>query len=315
VLRLLDADAVAAALPYPALIEALRQGFRAGGELPVRHHHAVPRPGQEPATLLLMPAWQVGAATGVKLVHIATGNEALGLPTVQGVYLLFDGPTGTPEAVLDGTALTARRTAATSALAADYLARPDAARLLVVGAGAMAPHLARAHAAVRPIRRIEIWNRTPARAAAVAAGLAGEGLEAVAAADLEAAVGAADIVSCCTMSREPLVLGAWLRPGTHLDLIGAFTAAMRETDDAAMRRSAVFVDTFDGALAEGGDLIQAIAAGSLDRAAIRADLFQLCRGLRPGRASAAEITVFKSVGCALEDLVAARLVVERSERS
>jgi ornithine cyclodeaminase len=179
----------------------------------------------------------------------------------------------------------------------------------------MAPHLARAHAAMRPIRRIEIWNRTPARAVAVAAELAGEGLEAVAAADLEAAVATADLVSCCTMSQEPLVLGAWLRPGTHLDLIGAFTAGMRETDDAAMRRSAVFVDTFDGALAEGGDVIQAIAAGALDRAAIRADLFQLCRGLRPGRASAAEITVFKSVGCALEDLVAARLVVERSERS
>ena len=148
--------AVEAALPYAALVEALRQGFRDGAEVPVRHHHPVARPGQEPAILLLMPAWRVGDVTGVKLVHIAPGNEAKGLPSVQGLYVLFDGPTGTPLAVMDGAALTVRRTAAASALAASYLARPDARTLVMVGAGAMAPHLIRAHAAIRPLRQIRV---------------------------------------------------------------------------------------------------------------------------------------------------------------
>ncbi|HET6468451.1 MAG TPA: ornithine cyclodeaminase, partial [Geminicoccaceae bacterium] len=199
-----------------------------------------------------------------------------------------------------------------SALAARFLAREDAGRLLVIGAGALAPQLARAHAAVRPIRRVLVWNRTPARAGAVAAELAAEGLVAEAAPDLEAAVRQADIVTCCTMSREPLVRGAWLQPGAHVDLVGAFTPDMRESDDAVMRRARVFVDTFDGALAEAGDVVLAMASGALERSAIRADLFGLCRGERPGRTAPDEITVFKSVGCALEDLVAARLVVERA---
>jgi alanine dehydrogenase len=312
VIRLFDAAPVEAALPWPALVDALRAGFRAGAELPVRHHHSIPRPGQDDAVLLLMPAWQKGGATGVKLVHICSGNEAQGLPTVQGLFVLFDGPTGTPRAVLDGTALTLRRTAATSALAADFLARPDAERLLVVGAGALAPQLARAHAARRPIRRIQVWNRTAERAAALAGRLAADGLAAEPAPDLEGAVREADIVTCCTMSREPLVRGAWLKPGAHVDLVGAFTPAMRESDDEVMRRGSVFVDTFDGALTEAGDVLLALASGALERAAIRADLMGLCRGEHPGRTAPEEITVFKSVGSALEDLVAARLVVERA---
>jgi ornithine cyclodeaminase len=309
-MRVLDAAAVAAALDYPRLIEGLRAGFRAGAETPVRHHHAVPRPGQEPAMLLLMPAWRADDVTGVKLLQVASGNEAKGLPSVQGVYVLFDGPTGTPLAVMDGTALTVRRTAAASALAASYLARPDARRLVVVGAGALAPHLVRAHAHVRPIAEVAVWNRTPARAAAVAEELAAEGIAAVATPDLEAAVRAADIVTCATMSREPLVHGAWLAPGCHVDLVGAFTPEMREADNETMRRGEVFVDTFEGALAEAGDILRAIAAGALARDAIRADLQALCRGEHPGRTSEAAITVFKSVGTALEDLIAAKLVHE-----
>lgn len=308
--RVLDAAAVAAALDYPRLIEGLRAGFRAGAETPARHHHAVPRPGQEPAVLLLMPAWCEGDVTGVKLLQVASGNEAKGLPSLQSVYVLFDGPTGTPLAVMDGTELTLRRTAAASALAASYLARPDARRLVMVGAGALAPHLVRAHACVRPIAEVKVWNRTPARAAAVAEELAAGGIAAAAVRDLEAAVRAADIVTCATMSREPLVRGAWLPPGCHLDLVGAFTPEMRETDEEAMRKGEVFVDTFAGALAEAGDLLHAIEAGALARDAIRADLQALCRGEHPGRTSEAAITVFKSVGTALEDLIAAKLVHE-----
>ena len=310
-LRVIDAAAVHAALPYPALIEALRQGFAQGAEVPSRHHHSVPRPGVEPAVLLLMPAWQPGAVTGVKLVHICAGNEQRGLPSVQGLYVLFDGPSGTPLALLDGTALTLRRTAATSALAARLLARPDTQRLLVIGAGALGPHLARAHAASLPLTAIRVWNRTTARAEAVVAELAREGLPAEVATDLDAALAWADLVSCATMSRTPLVRGARLRPGTHVDLVGAFTPTMRESDDALIRRAELFVDTRAGALAEAGDILLAIAAGAVTAGAIRAELAELVRGTAPGRSAGEAITVFKSVGYALEDLVAARLVVER----
>lgn len=307
-LRTFDAAAVEAALPYAPLVERLREVFRAPVDLPVRHHHHVPRPGQEPAVLLLMPAWLPGDATGVKLVHVASGNEAKGLPSVQGVYVLFDGPTGTPLAVMDGTALTLRRTAAASALAASYLARPDARVMAMIGAGAMAGHLVRAHAAVRPIEEVRVWNRNPPRAQALADALAREGLRASVAPDPEAAVRDADLVSCATMSREPLVRGTWLAPGAHVDLVGAFTPEMRESDDEVMRRGEVFVDTVAGALAEAGDILLAIAAGALTRERIRGDLFDLAAGRHPGRTEPEAITVFKSVGSALEDLAAAKLV-------
>lgn len=306
-----DAAAVHAALPYPRLIAGLEAAFAAGAEVPVRHHHNIPRPGQEPGVLLLMPAWQPGEVTGVKLVHICAGNERRGLPSVQGLYVLFDGPTGTPLAMMDGTALTLRRTAATSAMAAGWLARADARRLLVIGAGALGPHLARAHSAARPIEAIRIWNRTADRAVAVADALQAEGLPAEATVDLDAALGWADIVSCGTMSREPLVKGRLLRPGAHVDLVGAFTATMRESDDAAMGRARVFVDARDAALAEAGDILLAIAAGAFTAGDIQADLFELARGNAAGRRSDDEITLFKSVGNALEDLAAARLVVGR----
>lgn len=307
-LRMIDAGAVEAALPYGRLVEALREGFRAGAGVPTRHHHAVPRPGQEPAILLLMPAWREGDVTGVKLVHIARGNELKGLPSVQGLYVLFDGPTGTPLAVMDGAALTTRRTAAASALAASYLARPDARVLTMVGAGAMAPHLVRAHAAVRPIAEVRLWNRSRPRAEAVVAELAADAMQVAVVDDLEAAVRSADIVSCATLSREPLVQGAWLRPGTHVDLVGGFTAEMRESDDAVMRRGEVFVDTFEGAMVEAGDIVLAVRSGALTPERIRAELRGLCARLHPGRTDPAAITVFKSVGTALEDLVAAKLV-------
>jgi alanine dehydrogenase len=245
-------------------------------------------------------------------VTISPGNEARGLPAVQGVYLLLDGMTCQPLALLEGSALTLRRTACASALAVSYLARDDSRHLVMVGAGALAPHLVRAHASVRPIRRVTIWNRTQAKAVALAAALTEEGLEAQAAEDLKASVEQADVVSCATMSSEPVISGAWLRDGCHVDLVGAFKPSMREVDDAAIRRARVFVDTRSGALAEAGDIVLALASGALAEGDIRADLFDLCRGTEPGRRGTKEITLFKSVGSALEDLAAARLVVERT---
>ena len=308
-------------LTFPALVEALREGFGRGVIVPVRHHHSIQIPGEKEATLLLMPAWDMAGAgagagageagdaqhIGVKVVTVHPGNAARGMPSVQATYLLLDGRTGALLATLDGTMLTLRRTAAASALAASYLAREGANRLLMVGAGALAPHLIEAHASQRPIARVDIWNHRGERAEALADALrrAGARYEIVAVENLEAAAREADIISCATLSAEPLIRGAWLKAGAHLDLVGAFTPGMRESDDAAVTRASIFVDTRAGALREAGDIVQPIAAGLIGEAAIRADLFDLCRGLHPGRTDASEVTLFKSVGTALEDLVAA----------
>jgi len=309
-MRILSAAEVARLADDRALIERLRHAFRAGATVPVRHHHAVPVPGGSTGMLLLMPAWREGGAMGIKIVTVFPDNAARSLPAVIGSYLLLDGTTGAPVAMLDGTELTRRRTAAASALAADYLARRDARRLLMVGTGALAPHLIRAHATVRPIAEVAIWGRDPAKATALAAQLSTAARPVRAAADLEAAVGEADVISCATLAESPLVRGAWLRAGQHLDLVGAFTPAMRESDDDAVRRARLHVDTRAGALAEAGDIVQPIRGGVIAAADIRGDLFDLARGIVPGRESDQEITLFKSVGTAIEDLAAAELIME-----
>jgi ornithine cyclodeaminase len=221
------------------------------------------------------------------------------------------GATGEVVALLDGVALTLWRTAAASALAATYLARADASRMVMVGAGALAPMLIAAHASVRPVREVLIWNRNPDRAAALAATLNRPDLSVRATDDLAGAVAAADIVSSATLSPDPLIRGDWLRPGTHVDLVGAFTPEMREADDRAVSRASVHVDTRGGAMKEAGDIVQPLAAGVLAESAIRGDLFDLAAGRAPGRGSREEITLFKSVGTAIEDLAAAALVYRR----
>lgn len=302
-MRVLDAAAIADALPYGRLIEALEVAFREGAEAPLRQHH-----DRGHGSLLVMPAWNRRLA-GVKLVTVTPENGALGLPSVQGSYVLFDQSTGVPLAALDGTELTLRRTAAASALAARYLARPDARHLVLVGAGALAPHLARAHAAVRPIREVTVWNRTADRAEALAATLRADGFEARATSERAAAIATADVVSSATMSSAPLVEGAWLRPGTHVDLVGGYLPSLRESDDEAVARARVFVDTRTGVLAEAGDLLQPIAAGRFTADRIAGELADLCTGRVRGRRDGEEITLFKSVGTALEDLAAAALAV------
>lgn len=310
-LPFVEAADIDRALQGPLLIDRLETAFREGAEVPLRHHHHVDAPGGAGGTLLLMPAWRGGGPLGVKVVSVYPDNPGRGLPSVIGLYLLFDGTTGQPRAILDGVELTLRRTAAASALAARFLARPDAARLLMVGAGALAPHLIRAHRLVRPIREVMIWNRSPGRARALAERLAGEGIPCRAVDDLEGAARVADIVSCATMSAAPLVRGAWLGAGAHLDLVGAYTPRMRESDDEAVRRASLFVDTRQGATSEAGDIVDPLSRGIIAASDIRADLYDLCRGRHGGRAGADEITLFKSVGTALEDLAAADLVMER----
>jgi len=310
--RVITAERVAEVLDEVSLVDRLRDAFKGGATVPVRHHHTVSVAGQADATLLLMPAWRDGGMLGVKVATVFPGNAARDLPAVMASYLLLDGATGAPLALLDGAVLTARRTACASALAADYLAAPESRALLMVGTGVLAPHLILAHAAVRPIAEVMVWGRSPDKAGRLAASLDRPGLPVAAVSDLEAAARRADVISCATLARDPLIRGAWLRPGQHLDLVGGFTPEMREADDDAVRRASLFVDTRAGALKEAGDLVDPLRRGVIAEGDVKGDLFDLARGTCPGRRGDDEITLFKSVGTALEDLAAAELAFERA---
>jgi alanine dehydrogenase len=298
-------------LDYPSLVDALAAGFAADWTVPVRHHYSIPMPGEPEQTLLLMPAWEAGQAIGMKLATITPGNGPRGLPAVNAVYLLVDGPTGQPRALIEGAALTVRRTAAASALAARYLARRDASRMLMVGAGALSRPLIEAHCSQRAIKRVQLWARDTSKRDAKMTELAALGLPVEPADDLERSAREADLISCATLSKDPLIRGAWLKSGAHLDLVGAFTPEMRESDDDAVGRASLFCDTRAGALKEGGDLVIPLKAGLITEAAIRADLADLARGQHKGRMSEDEVTLFKSVGTAIEDFAAARLAMQR----
>ena len=304
-----SAEQVHAALEYPALIEQLRQWFAKGAKVPLRHAHQVNEHQND--RLLLMPAWRDGEALGVKIVTAFPGNAARGVATVAATYVLLDGGTGHPLALIDGEALTLRRTAAASALASGYLSRADSRTLLVVGTGKLAPYMAAAHSVVRPFTKVLVWGRSNEKASALAERLAKEGLHAVAVSNLKSALAQADVVTCATTAATPVVRGDDVRPGTHVDLVGGFTPTMREADDALVRKSSIYVDTYEGALAEGGDVVEPIKSGIVERSVVRAELAELCRGEKRGRADPAEVTLFKSVGTALEDLAAAKLVLRR----
>lgn len=301
-------------LDYPSLVEALRELCRRGVDRTERSIISQPLADGRQNDWLLLPAWQFDRHMGIKLVSVFPENVERGVDSVQGLYLLFDGTTGMPLAAIDGAAITLRKTAANSALAATYLTREDAATLVLVGAGALGPHLVRAHHAVRPsIRRVRIWNRTASRAEAAAAELADElGVDAAAVSDLEAAIREADIVTCATMATSPLVRGAWLRPGAHVDLVGGFRENMREADDEAVKRARIFVDARFTAAAHAGDICQPLASGLISDADIT-DTFELARGEKPGRQSADEITLFKSGGGGHEDLGTAQHLLARLE--
>jgi alanine dehydrogenase len=308
-----------------ALIDRLDARFRAAGKMPSRHHHTIKEPlgrGSADATLLLMPAWTRNggpARVGVKIVTVFPDNALRALPSVFGQYLLLDGNTGQSLALLDGTVLTKRRTACASGLASRYLSRPDSHRMLMIGTGALAPHLIRVHAKVRPIESVAIWGRRIERAQGLARELSaalptalGRRIAVRAVIDRDEALAEADIVSCATLSAAPLIDGAQLHNGQHIDLVGAYTLAMREADDETLRRARIFVDTREGAMSEGGDVAVALAGGVIQPSDVLADLHELARREHAGRASGdvTSITLFKSVGAALEDLAAAELAVE-----
>ncbi|MGX1740537.1 ornithine cyclodeaminase family protein [Bosea sp. NPDC055353] len=312
-MRLFDGTEIDAALSYPGLIDLLDDAFRSEVIAPKRGQYAIERPGETDAILLTMPAWSgpdvANPYIGTKIVSVFFGNGKRNLPGVMGAYLLMDGATGQPLAVMDGNRLTTWRTAAASALASRYMSNPEASRMLMVGAGALAPFIIKAHRSVRPLTEIAIWARRPEAAEATVAELAKEGIEARATTDLEGEARTADIISCATNATEPLIQGHWLKREAHLDLIGGFTMQMREADADALHRARVIVDS-SKAIDEGGDVAVAIAEGSYSADKVAGTLADLCHGRIAGPVEGGGITLFKSVGVALEDLAAAVAVWE-----
>jgi alanine dehydrogenase len=312
-MRILDAAQIASLVSMPGMIEAVRGAFATDVYSPRRE--VVPLAGGDGRRqLLIMPAFQRCGIGIVKLSTVFPDNPLRALPSIQGVLVIFS-EDGTPVALLDGAAVTRWRTAAASACASSYLSRPESSNLLVIGSGALAPHMAHAHCSVRPIARVSIWGRDPqrvSRAIEAAQHLTGDSVEVIAARALETGVQAADIVCCATSSSTPVFSGDWLRAGTFVDLVGNFSPSGREVDDAVMSRSRIYVDTIEGALAEAGDILQPLSRGVISKGAIVGELSQLILGTIPGRRNADEITLFKSVGAALEDLAAAHLIVTAS---
>ncbi|NDV49338.1 ornithine cyclodeaminase family protein [Salipiger sp. PrR003] len=310
-MQLVTAEEVHRLLDYPYLIDALRRAHL--GPPPFGANIVADDPAGTGNQFVSLLGWNGHGAIAAKLVGVFPGNLKLDPPqaSVQGLVAVFDPDTGTPKLVTDGEAMTFRKTAADSGLGALFLAREDAEILLVVGAGGLAPHVIAAHCAARPsISRVLVWNRTPARARALQATLAGRGVSVEVVSDLDAAVACADVISCVTMSRAPLVKGALLKPGVHLDLVGAYRPEMRECDDTCMTRGTLFVDT-RGGMESAGDLCQPIAAGVIGWDAIRADHFELAQGTHPGRTSDTEITVCKNVGGGHLDLFSAEALMAR----
>ncbi|MBO9649730.1 MAG: ornithine cyclodeaminase family protein [Variovorax sp.] len=305
-MKTFDAERTRSHLAFDRLVPALREAFAGDASVPNRHVHAVESGGAR-GTVLIMPAWSEAGFLGIKTINIFPGNGARGLPGLHATYVLYDARTGVPLAQMDGNEITAHRTAAASALGASFLARADATTLLVLGTGRVARLLPASHASTRPIGKVRVWNHRPEGARALAAEWRQAGWDAEAVDDLAAAVRAADIVSCATLATAPLIRGEWLAPGSHLDLIGSFTPAMKEADPSCFANARVFVDT-EEAPTKAGDLLDAFAAKTLAPGEIQATLAQLCRGESPGRMSRSERTVFKAVGSALEDLAAATLV-------
>jgi alanine dehydrogenase len=297
-MRFLSADDILKSLSFKQLIPALKSGFRSEITIPARHHHSVKNDG----TLLLMPAFN-DDYIGTKIVSVFPHNASLNIPAVQGSYFLQNGKTGEALAVIEGKTLTALRTAAASALASSYLSRENSKTLLMIGAGALAEQLIKAHSEVRPIEKILLWNRTNENAVKLKGKLNTYPIEIVN--NLDEAFIKADIISSATISSTPLIKGQYIKSGTHIDLVGGFTPKMREADDAAITKATLYCDTFAGGLSEAGDLVEPITRGIISKTDVQGDLFSLCKNNKSARANQEEITLFKSVGTALEDLIAA----------
>jgi len=312
-IALIDDDFIDQNTHFPSLIATIKAAFTSSSiQVPMRHHHDFPNPKENTdSTLLLMPAWNPGKEAGVKIVTVSPNNGVYNLPAIQGTYLYLDAHKGTVKAILAAKALTAKRTAAASALASSYLSREDASSLLMIGTGALSVNLIMAHASVRPIKNVYVWGRNFKKAEAICQEAALKGFNTTPIHDLVEVIPKVDIISSATLSKTPLVLGKHLKEGQHIDLVGAYKKDMREADDEAIKKSSVFLDTYQGGLKESGDIAIPLKTGVLLENDIKADLFDLCSNKKQGRQNSKEITFFKSVGHALEDLAAATYYYEK----
>ena len=309
-MKVYDRENVASSLQYGILIEALRKAFSSKITAPERVQHTIKNKNGSDATLLLMPAWKIGEHIGIKIVSVFPENTTNNMNAVHANYFLMNANDGKPVAVMDGTELTLRRTACASALAADYLVNKNVDTLLMIGTGNLAPHMIKAHCVVRNYSRILIWGRNEEKAERLALSLNIKDKEILAKNDLKEALNVADVISCATLTQKPLIMGDWIKPGQHLDLVGAFTPDMAEADSKAIAMSKVVVDTYEGALSESGELINALKEGHIKKEHILSDLRELVLEEKNIRKDSNDITLFKSVGTALEDLAAAELVIE-----
>lgn len=308
-MQFIDKEEVARLTPYGALIEALTQGLREPIESPPRSHF---NPNHDASAVLIMPAWQPGRIMGTKIVSIWPGNNAQGKPAVSAVYVLTSCQDGTTLAVIDGTELTLRRTAAAAALAAKLLARRQSKKLAVLGTGALSAHMAMAHHSVFDLTEITIWGRQLEKAQTVVDALATQGIAARATTDLDSALADTDIVAAVTTATRPFIRSETVKAGMHLGLIGAFTANMAEAEPQLLSKVRLFADTREGVLQKGGEVVQALQAGLIVAADVRAELAELVAlsAPAPGRSSDQDITVFKSVGFAALDLIAADYLLQ-----
>lgn len=307
----INAETVNRALAFPKLVNALEQSFASDITVPPRLHFDMANPKAErETTLLMMPAWQAGEVAGVKIVTVAPENGSKGLPSIQGSYLLMDIDTGSMMAMMDAPALTARRTAAASALASRFLSRENSETLLMIGTGTLSSKLIEAHASVRPIKKVYVWGRNKSKAEAICQQVTHLEVDVQAIDNIEGYIAQADIISCATLSKEPLVFGKQLQLGQHLDMVGSYRPDMREMDNDCLTGSRLFVDNFEGALRETGDMAIPLKQGVITKEQVEADLFSLSKQEFNMQRSDEDITVFKSVGHALEDLTAAKLVAD-----
>ncbi len=298
-------------LSYELLIPAIKEAFANKLKVPKRHHHNFSNPGKKDSTLLLMPSWEEGKDTGVKIVTISPDNGKYDLPSIHGLYLYFDGENGQPLAVMDAGSLTKIRTAATSALASSFLSDESFSTMLMAGTGTLAPELIKAHCSVRYINKVMVWGRDFTKAEKIAKSINLEGVAVTATKNLEEGVKNSQIISTATLSHEPLIRGEWITNTKHIDLVGSYKPDMREADDDVIIKSNIYVDTIEGATTDSGDLAIPLQNGIITQRDILGDLYGLCSGETVVIPDKNRTTLFKSVGHAIEDLVAARLVYDK----
>ncbi len=311
----INSEFIEANTNFVDLIDALRKGFSSNNMItPLRHHHHFPNDEMgADSTMLLMPSWQNGEDAGVKIVTVSPNNFKLNLPSIQGSYLYLNAVNGVVKAIFDAKSLTNKRTAAASALASSFLSNKASKTLLMVGTGALSTELIKAHCTVRSIEKVYVWGRNTAKAEKVKLLLQNEAFDVEVAESLENTVPKADIISTATLSENALIKGHWLKAGQHIDLVGSFKPNMREADDTTMKRAKLFADVKAMAIKESGDFSIPIENGTITENDIIGDLFDLCQNKIQLKANAKNITLFKSVGHAMEDLIAARYYFKKWE--